>query len=109
MQQRLLAFKFFEEEHDGKSLSKEMIAVLLEFGIADRLLGVTLDNASNNTTMLLEVHKFYNENYPDAGFSVAWCQVECLAHVINLGAQVMLRKFKMPVDTEDYTANDSSD
>lgn len=57
MQQRLLAFKFFEEEHDGKSLSKEMIAVLLEFGIADRLLGVTLDNASNNTTMLLEVQQ----------------------------------------------------
>jgi hypothetical protein len=46
-QEALLAFKFLEREHDGQSLSKAFIAVLEDFDIADRLLGVTADNASN--------------------------------------------------------------
>ncbi len=75
------------EEHDGVSLSEAMIEVLEEFSVADRLLGVTADNASNNSTMLEKVETYYNERYPEAGFSVAWNQVECMAHVLYLGAQ----------------------
>ena len=39
MQEHLLAFKYLESEHDGVSLSKAMIEVLEDYGIADRLLG----------------------------------------------------------------------
>jgi hypothetical protein len=64
LQDELLAFKYLEGEHDGESLSvvslphymltthKAMIEVLQEFDICDRLLAVTADNASNNSTML---------------------------------------------------------
>lgn len=77
VKQSLLAFKHLEGEHDGLTLSKAMIEVLEDLGIADRLLGVTADNASNNTTMLSNIETYYNEKYPNAGFSVAWNQVEC--------------------------------
>ena len=52
MKVNLLAFKCLKVEHDGQSLSKTFIGVLEEYGIADRLLGVTADNASNNSRML---------------------------------------------------------
>jgi hypothetical protein len=74
MQEGLLAFKHLKGDHDGLSLSKAMIEVLEELGIADRLLGVTADNASNNTTMMSYLETYYNEKYPNAGFSVDWNQ-----------------------------------
>jgi hypothetical protein len=110
MKEELLAFKFLEGEHDGKYLSKAFIEVLEDFGIADRLLGVTADNASNNSTMLTHMEEYYYEKYPKAGFSVAWNQVECMAHVLNLGAQQILKEFKQPIDKDAYEAgSDSSD
>jgi hypothetical protein len=56
----------------------------------------------------LQTH--YVENYPDAGFSVAWNQIECMAHVINLGAKEMLKNYKQPIDSDYYEpGSDSSD
>jgi hypothetical protein len=96
-------FKYLaNEEHDGVSLSKAMADVLEDLGISDRLLGVTLDNASNTSTMLAEFEKFMTQKYPNAGFSQAWNQVECMAHVPNLGAQEILKNFKQPVDADNY-------
>ena len=37
--------------------------------------------------MMAHMEDYYSEKYPEAGFSVAWIQVECMAHVLNLGAQ----------------------
>lgn len=110
MQEGQIAFKFLEEEHDGASLAKAMVDVLEDLQIADRLLGVTADNASNNSTMMAKLETYYTENFPDAGFSVAWNQVECLAHVVNLAAQEILKDFKQPVDADMYEPDgDSND
>lgn len=110
MEEGLIAFKFLEGEHDGPSLAKAMIEVLCDLDIVDRLLGVTVDNASNNTTMMGCLETYFQENYPDAGFSVAWNQVECIAHVINLAAQEILKDFKQPIDADKYELeSDSSD
>jgi hypothetical protein len=59
MQEGLIAFKFLEEEHDGASLAKSMVDVLEDLQIADRLLGVTADNASNNSTMMAKLETYY--------------------------------------------------
>lgn len=52
--------------------------------------------------MIAELEKCYKEKYPAAGFSVSWNQIECLAHVFNLGAQQILKEFKEPIDAETY-------
>jgi hAT family C-terminal dimerisation region len=101
MKEELLAFKFLKGEHDGESLSVAFIDVLEEFGIAGRLLGVTADNASNNSTMLARMEVYYSKKYPEAGFTVAWNQVECMAHVLNLGAQQVLKEFQQPIDKDN--------
>ena len=37
--------------------------------------------------MMTKLEQYFAVNHPDAGLSVSWNQVECIAHVINLGAQ----------------------
>ena len=78
--------------------------------VTPRLLGVTADNATYNSTMMAFVEEYYQENYPESAFNVGWNQVECMAHIINLAAQQVLKNFKQAVDTEQYVSDcDSSD
>ena len=86
MKEGLLAFKYLEGNHSGENLSKCLIDVLEDYEIADRLLGITADNASNNTKMIYFVVEHYAAHYPGSAFSAEWNQIECMAHVINLGA-----------------------
>jgi hypothetical protein len=46
-QERLIDFKFVEGEHDGLNLCNEMMSVLENLGIVEKLFGITADNASN--------------------------------------------------------------
>jgi len=48
VQERLLAFKLLEEEHDGQRLANVFLKVLTDFELTHSLLGVTEDNTSNN-------------------------------------------------------------
>ncbi len=58
----------------------------------------------------LHMEAYYTQNYANSGFSVLWNQVECMAHVLNLGAQQILKEFKQPVDKDTYEAgSDTSD
>ncbi len=50
LQERLLSFKFVKGEHDGKNLADELIAILKDLGIIEKLLCITGDNASNCKT-----------------------------------------------------------
>jgi hypothetical protein len=108
VQDRLLAFKLLEVEHDGLSLANAFIDVMNDFDLTNRLLGVTADNASNNSTMMVQLEDYFSRNYASSGFSVAWNQIECMAHVINLGAKEILKCFKEPVDTEEYEPDSDS-
>jgi hypothetical protein len=80
---KLLAFKYVQDRHSGKNLATEVMNLLDSFEISERLLGVSCDNASNNTKMMAYLEE--KEKYPNAGFSVEFNQIECIAHVINLG------------------------
>jgi hypothetical protein len=59
--------------------------------------------------MMAEIGKYYAVKYPDSGF-VVWNQLECMAHVLNLAAQQILKGFKQPIDSDTYdTSSDSAD
>jgi hypothetical protein len=60
-------------------------------------IGVTASNALTNLTHL---ELYYSSHHPESGFSVAWNQVECMTHVINLAAQEILKQFKHRIDKE---------
>ncbi|KAJ3504337.1 hypothetical protein NMY22_g17960 [Coprinellus aureogranulatus] len=73
--------------HTGQYLATQLAECLQEFGIEDRILGFTGDNASNNDTLVEELSMLIPSFRGDAA------RIRCLAHVINLVARDVLSPF----------------
>jgi hypothetical protein len=88
----LLGFEPLHRSHTGVNLSSVLLNLLQEHGIADRVLAITTDNASNNTTMMSKIQEsiqcFELEN------NTAIIQVPCIAHVIQLSLNQLLGHMK---------------
>ncbi|CAG7832857.1 unnamed protein product, partial [Allacma fusca] len=50
----LIGMDILNGNHSGKTLAESLFKVINEFGIADKILGVTTDNAANCDTMFKE-------------------------------------------------------
>ena len=72
------------------------------------MLAVTTNNASNNNAFILEFERICEER--QVQFDYSENHVHCLAHVINLAAQAVMRSLKATTDqTEDQIATDDDD
>jgi hypothetical protein len=71
----LLAFKYFKGRHTGERICKQLLAELNNYGITEKLLGITCDNASNNTKFIEYMELEMKLKHPEAGFSQTWNQV----------------------------------
>ena len=79
-----LAFTSLPKKHTGFNLYEKLKEILKEFKLENKLLGVTLDNASNNDAMI---------DYADIDSDISFtnfAHIRCFAHVVNLGAQSAL-------------------
>jgi len=84
------------ESHSGVNLAAVFAKILNEFGIAEKCLGITCDNASNNDVMIDELVDLL-PNYPGAAN-----RCRCFLHIVNLIAKTLLKQFevlKKDVDT----------
>jgi hypothetical protein len=87
----LLGFEHLHGSHTGGNLSKTVIQILQQYGVADRVLSITTDNASNNNTMITSVQ----ETVQSLGLSNASIfRVPCISHVIQLSLNQLLGKIK---------------
>jgi hypothetical protein len=64
------------------------------FGIVDRLMGVTIDNASNNYKMNEVIEDVFANEGGRSSFERNVNQFECVAHVINLVCQEIFKSTK---------------
>ncbi|CEL61243.1 Putative AC transposase OS=Zea mays PE=2 SV=2 [Rhizoctonia solani AG-1 IB] len=55
---RLIAFRVIEGSHTGGHLAETFFEVMEEFGIVHKLGWITMDNASNNDTMMTELQDY---------------------------------------------------
>jgi hypothetical protein len=76
----LLDFIAFKGSHTGEKMGETLISVLEEFGIENKILTVTVDNKSNNDTM---VAYLLNKGI----LKDAECHIRCFAHVLNLAVK----------------------
>jgi hypothetical protein len=97
----LLGFEPLYGSHTGTHLSETVIKILTEHGIADRLLSITTDNASNNNTMMIDVQEaVHSQALSDASIF----RIPCIAHVIQLSLNQLLGRLKaVPVNKEAET------
>ncbi|KAJ5749520.1 hypothetical protein N7533_004858 [Penicillium manginii] len=98
----LLGFKPLQGSHTGSNLSSVVIGILEKYKIADRVLSVTTDNATNNNTMMLSIQdELKSQGVGSDGLGNGIFRVPCLAHVIQLSLNQLLGKIKaMPSNNE---------
>ena len=94
----LLGFEHLHGSHTGGHLSETVFQILQEHGIADRVLSITTDNASNNNTMMTSIQETI-QSYGLSNTSIF--RIPCIAHVIQLSLKQLLGKIKAnPVNKE---------
>lgn len=90
--------------HSGKAIAKLFHSTLKEYGLLDKVQGITLDNASANTTFLKELEPLMVSDGID--FDPINQHYRCFAHVINLAVNDMLRVVQSNVDEIEDTEED---
>lgn len=77
------------QSHTGVYLAEKVAECLKDFGLATRILGTVMDNASNNDAMLKEIPSFL----PVAATVGTDYQIRCFAHILNLVVKAFLSTF----------------
>lgn len=101
-QSKLFDFAHVVGEHSGQNHGTILADCLSRLNIPfAKILGITLDNATNNDTLF-----DFLEEY---GLIAAESHVRCLAHILNLSVQDILRVLRVPESIDDYEAEIDSE
>jgi hypothetical protein len=80
----ILDFVKLKGKHEGKLLAASLVDIFEEFALSkSQVFTVTVDNASNNNTMIEELIKVGYIQSPEH-------HIRCFAHILNLAAQDLL-------------------
>jgi hypothetical protein len=85
----------FTTRHTGKNIAQEIIRVLSEFKISDKIIALTTDNESAMVVCGREIANAFNTELSSMNF---FSHYRCAAHVLNLGAQQGLQLVSNSVD-----------
>ncbi|KAJ5661424.1 uncharacterized protein N7477_009040 [Penicillium maclennaniae] len=96
----LLGFEHLHGTHSGLNLSVVLWDVLRKHQIEDRVLAVTTDNASNNSTLVSNLQDSVQSLATD--FRPAVIRVPCVAHVIQLALKHLLALCLLPGKKKEY-------
>lgn len=94
----LLGFEPIFGSHTGMNLSVVVMDILQKYKLTDRVLAVTTDNASNNTTLLEKLQDCIELLELDDDATVV--HIPCLAHVIQLSLKSLLGEMKAAPDND---------
>ncbi|XP_035700445.1 zinc finger BED domain-containing protein RICESLEEPER 1-like [Folsomia candida] len=95
--------------HTGENLATQLIKVLEDFNLIDRVHSITSDNASNMTTFFSHFKRLMLKKNVD--FNIDDFRVRCLAHILNLVCQVALDSLRdmSEVEPNIYDLDPKSD
>ena len=102
----VLGIRQLEGSHTGECLSAVVLEVLVEFNLSAKVCAITMDNASNNSTMMTILEQELRPVNPH--FS-AKRHFLCMAHVINLVMQAGLNALNVIEDKPETTFIDGLD
>ncbi|KAL4130945.1 hypothetical protein QTP88_008313 [Uroleucon formosanum] len=88
-------------KHTGRDISNIFHKCLVEFNLEKKVQGITVDNASANTKFMIELEKLL----PD--FDAENQHFRCMAHILNLGVQDLMKYLKLQTDYESEDEMDS--
>jgi len=92
LHEALLSFQQLDERHTGEHLFQEVIKVLIDFGLIEKLFCITSDNAGNMKRLMVCLSKALQMHGVD--WDASKYHISCLNHVINLAVQAFLKELK---------------
>ncbi|CAG8704200.1 1210_t:CDS:2, partial [Ambispora leptoticha] len=100
LQDELLDFINLSGPHSGENLCEAFVKSCHEFGILTKIFTITSDNASNNDTFMKYLEIICEEE--NISFNAINSHCRCIAHIINLVVQDILKQIKAgEAQTED--------
>ncbi|QRW12433.1 hAT family dimerization protein [Ceratobasidium sp. AG-Ba] len=90
MYKAILEFVHLTAAHTGGYMAERIHDCLKRYGIAHKLMGICLDNASNNNTLVTKLEQLVGS------FNGPQHRVRCFAHIINLMAKAFMALFMAP-------------
>jgi hypothetical protein len=89
LEKRIIGFRLIDESHSGQNIVERVLAVLEEYGLTAKIISVTLDNASSNTTAITRMSPKLS-TYVGTMF----LHQRCACHIINLIVKSALNVIK---------------
>jgi hypothetical protein len=104
--QELIGFESLVGVHSGNALAQVINNVFQQHNLFDRVVSITTDNASSNTTMVLEINGYLQEALKANSILKKKVQhVPCLSHVIRLSLQALLSFVQLRPTNETFVRN----
>ena len=94
-----LHFRPPRAKHSGKDLANIFFQALKDYEIEGKIQGITVDNVSSNKTFIAYLSTLLN--LEGIKFSFTDQHFKCMAHVINLGLQDVLKLLKVVHDDKN--------
>ena len=106
MQEVLISFKLIHTKHLGTELCIILKRVIIQHHLKGRIVLITTDNASNNTTMMQEVEVMLESIAESDNFISGKVQhIPCLAHVLQLALRALLRRIRIVLTNQEILMN----
>jgi hypothetical protein len=93
--------------HKGAELCEVLVATCEQFCILSKVLGITTDNASNNNTLLDCFRGVCHSRC--IVFDKEEQHMRCMAHIVNLAVQALLRELRVEIPDADPSLDDGDD
>ncbi|XP_068990723.1 uncharacterized protein [Neodiprion pinetum] len=82
-------------QHTGEDIATIFHECLLEYGIIDKIQGITVDNATANTKFMYELGKQLPPHFDSDNQ-----HFRCFAHILNLGVQDLLKTLALHCESD---------
>ena len=76
----IISFRLINAPHSGKNIASLINDEIIDFGIRDKILTITLDNAANNDAAIHRLKRYWQVKKDHAKIF----HVRCCAHILNL-------------------------
>ena len=80
LNKRIISFKLINAPHSGKNIASLINDEIVDLGIHDKILIITLDNADNNDATIHRLKRYWQVKKDHAKIF----HVHCCAHILNL-------------------------
>lgn len=94
LEKRVIGLRLIETAHTGENIAERVMSVLEDYGVANKVFSVTLDNASSNTKAMDRLSSSLS------GYvSTLFLHQRCACHIINLIVKCGLKRLEPYLDS----------